>query len=107
MAVRGSERLMESRLGQPVPLSKTALAKLIASVEREGVKVVDWTIYGIPAPEGIKGTVQVPYKEAGRFVQGLMGSSGLRLRVTDMFPYGIIDPEGVQITFEGRSGFGR
>ena len=91
--LRGSQKLVRGHTLDARELA--ALTRLTAS---RGVKVVDWTILGQPAADGVRGTVHVAAPRAGTLVAQLLRLRRLRLFV-DVFPLGIPVPRQFEIRF--------
>ena len=56
---RGSDKLLD-RLGNRRTISEETLRQIIQLSERDGIKLVDWWIFGQPAVDGVFGTVTIP-----------------------------------------------
>jgi hypothetical protein len=95
---RGSTKLA-ARQAPVARLSEVDVRKVIALSQRKGIKVVDWWIYGQPAPDVIGGTFQTAPRLAGSLVQALLTVKGIRQGI-EVFPLGIPFPREVQIRFE-------
>jgi hypothetical protein len=68
------------------------------SAARVSYKIERWWKYGQPAIDLIKGVINVTnIAEAGRVVQELVALQGKLQVGLEVFPYGIINPEGVRI----------
>jgi|SRR5215218_2539319 len=83
---RGSERILQDRIGQRA-LPKEDLQQLVAFSQQDGVELVDIWIYGQPDPDVVSGSFQVNPEVAASVVQDL-----IRQRVRyhlDIFPYGV------------------
>ena len=92
--MRGSERLA-ARSG----FAAKDLGKLVALSQKQGVKLVHWTIYGQPAPDGVSGAFQVNPKLASSVIAALMKVRGLGL---DVFPYGTPVPRDTMVRFRSQ-----
>ena len=95
---RGSTKIA-ARTPSAARLSEADMRKVIALSQRKGIKIVDWWIYGQPAPDAIGGTFQIAPRQAGALIQALLGVKGIRSGI-EVFPLGIPFPNGVQIRFE-------
>lgn len=96
---RGSQKLLADRLGEGAkPIPKAELRKLLAISDRRGVKLVNWWIYGQPAPDAVLGTFQVKPALAAGVIKDLLALKNARLGFK-VFPYGIPIPEAVLIDF--------
>lgn len=89
--VRGSARL-------PARVTRADLDRILAAAQIEGVDLVDFFPYGIPAPDGGWGT----WHASPGAVAGLINQL-LRNRVVPavtIFPKGIPVPDLFEVTFE-------
>ena len=82
----GSARLLRGRT-----MSQAQLDNIIKIVQGKGIKVVDWHVLGQPAPESIRGTLQVNASRAGALLQAIVKLKGLSPYV-EVFPHGIPNP---------------
>ncbi len=100
---RGSSKLAAKQKGA-ARLREADVRKVIALSQRKGITVVDWWIYGQPAPDAVGGTLHVAPRQASSVLQALIGLKGFRPGI-EVFPYGIPNPRAVQIRFTagGRS----
>ena len=78
-------------------------------VARDNYLVERWWKYGQPAIDLIEATINVRNMvDAGQVMQHLAGLQGKDLQVTfEVFPYGIINPDGVRIDLRLEPGAGR
>ncbi len=83
---RGSTKLLAGKR-----LSASDLQRLVTLTQARGVKVVDWNILGQPAPEAVRGTLQVGPARASKLLADLLRLRGLRARL-EVFPLGIPVP---------------
>ena len=69
------------------------------SLARESYFIERWWKYGQPAIDLIAGTINVrDISAAGEVMQHLAGLQGKAMQVSfEVFPYGIINPDGVRI----------
>jgi hypothetical protein len=95
---RGSTKTA-ARTKSAARLSDADVRKVIALSQRKGIKVVDWWMYGQPAPDAIGGTFQVASRQAGSIIQTLLGVKGIRPGI-EVFPLGIPFPQGVHVRFQ-------
>jgi hypothetical protein len=79
------------------------------SVARESYLVERWWKYGQPAIDLIAGTINVrDIGAAGQLVTHLAGLQGKAMQVSfEVFPYGIINPDGVRINVRLEQSVGR
>jgi hypothetical protein len=84
-----------SKLG----VSAASLEKALTAA-KVSYKIERWWKYGQPAIDQITGVINVTdFAHVGTVVQQLAAQQG-KLQVTlEVFPYGIINPEGVHINF--------
>jgi hypothetical protein len=74
-----------------------SLEKALAAA-KVSYKIERWWKYGQPAIDQIKGVINVTnIAEAGTVVQQLVALQGKLQVGLEIFPYGIINPEGVRI----------
>ncbi|HZS26296.1 MAG TPA: hypothetical protein VFB76_03630 [Candidatus Angelobacter sp.] len=94
MPQRGSEKL---RLSAESLKSTLAAAKIDLSIER-------WWKYGQPQIDRVSGIINVGnVANTGKVVQELLGVLSREINGTiEVFPYGIINPEGarINVTYE-------
>jgi hypothetical protein len=95
---RGSDVLKRLAGSRQHAFDATAIQRLGEIVDRSPSKVLDWTIYGQPAIDRIRGTLRCDPKDVGTVVTGLV-SDQLRWNVR-LFPYGIPFPDEVIIHIE-------
>ena len=103
---RGSTKLFEQLAGKKTAIDTAELRKLVASLEKEGIHIPTWWIYGTPAIDVITGTVQVPIKQIGSLVKGLYIDHELQhLRPnTDVFPLGTPKPDQLLVELRIQGG---
>jgi hypothetical protein len=77
--------------------SAASLEKALAAA-KVSYKIERWWKYGQPQIDQITGVINVTnFADAGKVVQELVSQQG-KLQVSlEVFPYGIINPEGVRI----------
>ena len=101
-AARGSIKLWD-RVFDTEPPTKAELGKAVAGA-RETYVVLRWWKYGQPAIDRIRTTIDVATADSGVVIQGILNSAaGNKAQITlDAFPYGLPNPERVQVnvTFE-------
>lgn len=96
---RGSEKLLEERLGKPQPISEAALRQLVDISRKYDVKIFDWRQFGQPAIDGIAGTFQVKPELAGKLLEDIFAlDNDLRLH-WEVFPYGVPVLEELLVNF--------
>jgi hypothetical protein len=80
-------------------VSKEALTKAVAAAQASGFSIVRWWWKGQPAIDQIYAILHVQPDTAGRTVEGLLGTHSSEVQVgLEVFPYGIIRPDLVQIS---------
>ncbi|HEY7402612.1 MAG TPA: hypothetical protein VIB39_03755 [Candidatus Angelobacter sp.] len=91
MPQRGSEKLK---------LSAESLKKTLAAAKID-LTIEWWWKYGQPQIDRVAGLINVSNPgNAGRVVQELLGAMSREVRGTlEVFPYGIVNPEGARIAF--------
>ena len=92
--VRGSELLAGRRV------TASELQQLVSLGQKQGIRLVHWSIYGQPAPDGVSGAFQVKPELAGSVLAALMKMRGVGV---DVFPYGIPVPKDMVIRFNSRT----
>ena len=97
---RGSQRMIEERIGPKTEIAEADIRRLIELSKAEGVRIVDWMDLGTPAPDVISGIFQVEPAMARDIVSRLMETDG-RL-VLKVFPRGIPFPDVLDIDFQLR-----
>jgi hypothetical protein len=85
-------------------INKDALRHLITAAEAGGWKLVDWERFGTPAIDRVVAGIEGPSKAAGAMVDHLIGLSGARARIRDIFPKGIPVIDQVRIEVELQAG---
>ena len=80
------------------PFTSDDLKQLTSAIQAYGGKIVEYFPCGIPAPDGVWGTVTIRPEAAGDLIQALIKLDKFRLRL-DLFPYGIPYPDVVNVEF--------
>lgn len=93
-AIRGSEKLFESRVINPEDLKK-----LHGVLQQRDLKLVDWWIRGQPRPDIFFGAVDAKVSQLPELVRDLTSLGDLRLNL-DIFPYGIPKPDLFRVQFK-------
>jgi hypothetical protein len=101
-AERGSGRLPHFG-GHGKTISEDALKRIYSMAEIDGVKLIDWWWLGQPAPDVVGGTFQVDPSALGTIVSNLALQNEVRLNL-QIFPYGIVNPELVNVEFVSQGG---
>ena len=91
---RGSAAMLHDR---GITLEKEELRKLVDALRGSHYKVVDWHIYGQPAPDALKGALHVPVDQLPIAIKELFGLSS-KVWV-DIFPLGTPVPDVFHVTF--------
>jgi len=81
-------------------MTLAGLNRLVSLGQKQGIKLVHWSIYGQPAPDGVSGAFQVRPELAGSVLAALVKMRGLGL---DVFPYGTPVPKDMVIRFNSRA----
>ena len=102
--VRGSEKLLSNRCVN-TKLTEKDFANFVEMVEKRGGKVRDVFCYGIPAPEGISGTISVGKDKFDNLANGLLDINDLRVGKWEVFPYGIPVIDELHIKVDVRRGY--
>src|SRR5262249_7670562 len=68
---RGSGKLLEEMRGKKSSIDTGELRKLVAGLEKAGIKVPNWWVLGIPAVDVILGRVEVSPKEISDLVKSV------------------------------------
>jgi hypothetical protein len=95
---RGSDKLVEQWLGKGMTLPEGEIRKLYDIFRAEGVSIKRWWIYGIPGPDEVGGVVHVQPQHAGKVLTELAALRDIMVRF-EVFPLGIINPEGLEVSF--------
>jgi hypothetical protein len=99
---RGSDVLKRLAGSRQHNLDEATIQRLGEVVDKHSLKVLDWTIYGQPAIDRIRGTLRCDPKNAGSVVNQLVNDQ-VRWNVR-LFPYGIPFPDEVIIHIEHGGG---
>jgi hypothetical protein len=94
---RGSEKLLASGTS----LTEKDLSQILRISSKRNVKLVNWCIYGQPAPDGVCGEFQVSPTIATSVIRDLIRLRNIRVGL-EVFPYGIPVPDGVMVRFNSR-----
>ena len=94
-ATRGSKLLHAT-----AALSSSELQQLVALGQKQGIKLVHWSIYGQPAPDAVSGAFQIKPGRAGDVLTTLARLKGLSL---DVFPLGLPVPREMIVRFNSRA----
>jgi plasmid maintenance system antidote protein VapI len=98
--LRGSEKLIRERFGEPAVISEDDVAKIMKIVDRDDIVLERWWWKGQPAIDALAGTISVPRQQVGEVINSLIDSKiQFEFRV---FPKGIPYPEELIVSF--RSG---
>jgi len=93
---RGSEKLWGRLFESEVPKGAD-LAKAL-SLAADDYTVKRWWKYGQPAIDSIRGVLDVPSDRVSGVLGSLVKMHGGEIQVSfDVFPYGIVAPDGVHI----------
>ncbi len=102
--------MAEARTRGSAKLGAMAPEHLMSAVKvaKESYVVERWWKYGQPAIDLIAGTINVhDVTAAGQVMQLLAGLQGKAMQVSfEVFPYGIINPDGVRINVRLESAAG-
>ena len=85
-----------SRLLGSATISQGDLERLVALGQKQGIKLVNWHIYGQPVLDGVSGAFQVRPSQAGEVLAVLAKFRGLGL---DVFPLGTPVPKEMIVRF--------
>jgi hypothetical protein len=95
---RGSDKLIRQLFGGS-QVTKEALTKAVSAAQASGFSIVRWWWKGQPAIDQIFATLHVQPDTAGRTIEGLLDAHSSEVQVgLEVFPYGIIRPDLVQIS---------
>jgi len=98
---RGSAKLLDELAGKRTAFNMTDLKEWVDGLEKHGVHIPNWWIFGTPAVDAILGRGEAAPKDIGKFVQGILGDLPRQIRPNvDVFPYGIPNVQNlvVQVT---------
>lgn len=96
---RGSQKLIDKGAYKTHLFTQKELAQFTTISKKRGARLVDWCIYGQPAPDGVCGRYQVTPGIAGNVISDLIRLKGFRLKI-DVFPLGIPVVDNVLIEFK-------
>jgi len=85
-----------SRLLGGAAISQGDLERLVALGQKQGIRLVNWHIYGQPVIDGVSGAFQMRPNQAGEVLAVLSKLRGLGL---DVFPLGIPVPKEMIVRF--------
>jgi hypothetical protein len=89
----------EDRGSAKLGVAAVSLEKALAAA-KVNYLIERWWKYGQPAIDRIQGVINVTnFADAGRVVQELASQQGKTQINLEVFPYGIINPDGVRISF--------
>jgi hypothetical protein len=93
---------IESWLAQRRKVDKGHVAKLVKTAEARGGELVQLSAFGADDPDDWCGTMRFPkpHPKVGTVVDNFVGQGW----VVEVFPYGIISPEGVELRFRNQLG---
>jgi hypothetical protein len=95
---RGSNKMSDDMFQRTHEISSGDLRKMIDITRHKGAVLKDWSIYGQPKPDFLRGVIQAEPSVATQIIKDLMMLDGIRLRL-DVFPLGTPRPDLIQIGF--------
>jgi hypothetical protein len=104
----GDPARVVERLVHPGEISRESLRHLIELAQAGKWRLIHWERYGQPPiTDRVRGTFEVPMDQAGKVVEGVFATPGMRSRIRDVFPKGIPVIDKVSVEFEALPGFRR
>jgi hypothetical protein len=97
----GDPAKVADRLADHGQISKESLGHLIRLIEGGKWRLTHWERYGQPPiTDHIRATLEAPLDQAGKIVEGVFSTPGMRSRIKDVFPKGIPVIDRVSVEFE-------
>jgi hypothetical protein len=97
----GDPAAVAERLLNHGEISKESLRHLIRLIEGGKWRLTHWERYGQPPiTDQIRAALEAPLDQAGRIVEAVFSTPGMRARIKGIFPKGIPAPDRVSVEFE-------